>query len=75
MTTEPVRSSGESRVEADTETEAEVVVGEVPSSHDFAHMLWTARCSERDHDLLGHFETREEAEQMRTQHLEAQHKG
>ncbi len=53
----------------------EVVVGEIPSSHDIAHMLWTARCSEPEHDLLGHFESREEAEQARTQHLKAHHEG
>ncbi len=64
--------------EPDAETakqRIEVVVGEIPSPHDIAHMLWTARCSEPEHDLLGHFESREEAEQARTQHLKAHHEG
>jgi hypothetical protein len=52
---------------------ATVVVGEIPAADDPTNMLWTARCSEQSHDLLGHFETREEAEQARSAHLQQAH--
>ncbi len=51
---------------------AEVIIGEIPDVHDLAHMLWTARCSE--HGLLGHFESRDEAEQAKATHLESAHR-
>jgi len=51
---------------------AEVIIGEIPDVHDLAHMLWTARCTE--HGPLGHFESRDEAEQAKTAHLESEHR-
>jgi hypothetical protein len=53
----------------------EVVIGEIPAADDPTTMLWTARCSEADHDLLGHFRTREEAETARVEHLASTHGG
>jgi hypothetical protein len=52
----------------------EVHIGEIPASEDPTSMLWTARCSEPDHDLLGHFATREEAEAAKQQHVQAEHR-
>lgn len=56
-------------------SEAEVVVGEIPAAEDPTTMLWTARCSEPAHDLLGHFDTREAAETARREHLKSAHGG
>jgi hypothetical protein len=53
----------------------EVVIGEIPAADEPTIMLWTARCSEPAHDLLGHFATREEAETARAEHLETAHGG
>jgi hypothetical protein len=53
----------------------EVVIGEIPAADDPTTILWTARCSEADHDLLGHFGTREEAEAARAEHLASAHGG
>jgi hypothetical protein len=50
---------------------AEIVIGEIPAADDPTTMLWTARCTEADHDLLGHFGTRQEAEDAGTRHLES----
>lgn len=48
---------------------AEVIVGAIPDTEDLSHMLWTARCTAASHGLLGHFETREAADEARTAHL------
>jgi hypothetical protein len=47
----------------------DVVVGEIPDPERLAHMLWTARCEDAAHDLLGTFDHRAEAEECRQQHL------
>ena len=51
----------------------EVVIGEIPAADEPTTMLWTARCSEPSHDLLGHFDTREDAEKARAEHLASAH--
>ena len=53
--------------------EAEIVIGEIPAADDPTTMLWTARCTEATHDLLGHFDTRSEAEDAGARHLESSH--
>ncbi len=53
----------------------EVVVGEIPAADDPTTMLWTVRCSLPAHDLIGHFDTRSEAEQVRADHLRAHQEG
>lgn len=57
------------------QTGAEVFVGEIPAEDDPTTMLWTARCSDPSHDLLGHFPTREDAEAARAEHLGSVHGG
>jgi hypothetical protein len=32
---------------------AEVIIGEIPDAEDSTKLLWTARCDDADHDLLG----------------------
>jgi len=54
-------------------TRAEVFIGEIPAPEDSTTMLWTARCSDAGHDLLGHFSAREEAESAKQEHLETEH--
>ena len=51
----------------------EVIIGEIPDAHDPIRLLWTARCSFAGHDLLGHFDTRAEAEQAGVEHLQRMH--
>jgi hypothetical protein len=51
-----------------------VIVGEIPAADDPTIMLWTARCSDPTHDLLGHFASRAEAEDIKIQHLDAEHR-
>jgi hypothetical protein len=51
----------------------EVFIGEIPAAEDTTRMQLTVRCSEPSHDLLGHFETREEAESVKDDHLRAAH--
>ncbi len=53
---------------------AEIIIGEIPAADDPTTMLWTARCTEEDHDLLGHFDTRPEAEDAGARHLESHHR-
>ena len=53
--------------------EAEIVIGEIPAADDPTTMLWTARCTEATHDLLGRFDTRSEAEDAGASHLESHH--
>ncbi len=52
---------------------AEVIIGEIPDAEDSTKLLWTARCDDADHDLLGTFETRDQAEAARTTHLQSEH--
>ncbi len=59
----------------DSGTAVEVVVGEIPAAEEPTTMLWTARCSHPDHDLLGRFDTREDAEKARSEHLDGAHGG
>jgi hypothetical protein len=54
---------------------AEVIIGEIPDSHNLSHMLWTARCTVPSHGLLGTFENREEAENAKRAHLLRDHGG
>jgi hypothetical protein len=54
--------------------EAEVIVGEIPMEDDPSTLQWTARCSDPSHDLLGHFESRDEAEGCGNQHLKDEHR-
>ncbi len=53
---------------------AEIIIGEIPAADDPTTMLWTASCTEEDHDLLGHFDTRPEAEHAGARHLESHHR-
>lgn len=53
----------------------EVIIGEIPAADEPTKMLWTARCREPSHDLLGHFSSRNDAETARVQHLESAHGG
>jgi hypothetical protein len=52
---------------------AEVIIGEIPDAHEPTRLLWTARCSDSDHDLLGQFGTREEAIRAKDEHLSIAH--
>ncbi len=52
----------------------EIIIGEIPAADDPTTMLWTARCTEATHDLLGHFDTRSEAEDAGARHLESHHR-
>jgi hypothetical protein len=71
---EPV-SAGETGDAALTDDSArdtgveEVIIGEIPDTSDLAHMLWTARCTNPAHGLLGTYESRELAEQAKERHL------
>ncbi len=47
----------------------EVIVGEIPDAADITRMLWTARCTNPAHGLLGTFGSQEQAEQAKAQHL------
>jgi hypothetical protein len=65
----------EGRADASTgDRGTEVIVGAIPDTEDLSHMLWTARCTAESHGLLGHFETREAADEARAAHL-AEHAG
>jgi hypothetical protein len=54
-------------------TKAEVIIGKIPDTHDLAKLLWTVRCSDPDHGLLGHFDTQETAIAAKDDHLASQH--
>jgi hypothetical protein len=58
---------------ASSEGAAEVIIGEIPDAEDLTHMLWTVRCSDDPHGRIGTFETREEAEQAKRDHLLNEH--
>jgi hypothetical protein len=73
---EETLSAGETGEAADASSpRAEIIIGELPAAEDPSTMLWTARCTEGDHDLLGHFDTRPEAEEAGDRHLESHHQG
>lgn len=75
--TENTFSAGEAGAadEGPAPTGTEVVIGEIPAADDPTTMLWTARCDDAAHDLLGHFPSRDAAEKARVEHLEAEHGG
>lgn len=67
-------SAGESGEAAEDSSEMpEIIVGEIPAAEDPSTLLWTARCSDARHDLLGHFETRPEAEAAGAEHIASEH--
>jgi hypothetical protein len=49
------------------------IVGDIPNTQDVAPMVWAARCSDPDHGLLGYFETRDDAEVAKVEHLRSSH--
>jgi hypothetical protein len=51
----------------------EVIIGEIPAAEDPTTLLWTARCTDASHGLLGHFGARSEAEDAGAHHLESHH--
>jgi hypothetical protein len=55
--------------------EVEVIVGEIPAADDPTTMLWTVRCTLAEHDILGHYDTRSEAEEVRADHLRIHEEG
>ena len=57
----------------DASAAAEIIIGEIPTAEDPTVMEWTARCTDRDHDLLGHFPSRPEAEAAGASHIESDH--
>jgi hypothetical protein len=68
-------SAGETGEATDaSEAGADIIIGEIPAADDPTKMLWTARCTEATHDLLGHFDTRAEAEDAGARHLESDHR-
>lgn len=52
---------------------AEIIIGEIPDADDLSVMRWTARCSIEEHDLLGYFDSRSEAEAAGAEHFESAH--
>ena len=67
------RRGGAATDAASSSRAIDVIIGEVPAADDPTVLLWTARCSDLDHDLLGKFETRADAEQARDDHLRVAH--
>ena len=68
-------SAGETGEAAEASSaRAEIIIGEIPAAEDPTTLLWTARCTEATHDLLGHFDTRSEAEDAGARHLESHHR-
>lgn len=57
----------------DSSAGPEIIIGEIPRAEEPTTMCWTARCTEAAHDLLGHFDSRSEAEKAGDRHLEADH--
>ena len=67
-------SAGETgEAQGDSSRRPEVIIGEIPKAEDPTSMCWTARCTEPAHDLLGHFETRSEAEVVAARHMTSDH--
>ena len=58
---------------ADSRNDAEVIIGKIPDPNDLSVMLWTARCSDPDHDLLGHFDSEKGACEAKGSHLASEH--
>ena len=56
-----------------SDTDREVIIGEIPDTHDISVMRWTARCSDGEHDLLGYFDSEQEARQAKEEHLASRH--
>jgi hypothetical protein len=56
-----------------SQSDVEVIIGEIPDADDISVMRWTARCSDPEHDLLGHFDSEEEARHTKEEHLASQH--
>jgi hypothetical protein len=54
-------------------SDVEVVIEKTPDAHDITLMHWAARCSDGAHDLLGYFDSEQEARQAKEDHLAAQH--
>ena len=50
-----------------------MIIGEIPDVNDISVMRWTARCSDPEHDLLGYFDSEQEALRAKEEHLTAQH--
>lgn len=50
-----------------------VIVGEIPDANDISVMRWTARCSDREHDLLGYYDSEQEARKATEEHLASRH--
>ena len=74
-TTFSAGEAGSADAAPDRSARSEVVVGEIPAAEDPTTMLWTARCSDPEHDLLGHFGSEGEAQKARVDHLESAHGG
>jgi len=53
--------------------EVEVFIEEIPDEHDISVMRWAARCSNPEHDLLGHFDSEQAARDAKDAHLASQH--
>jgi hypothetical protein len=72
-------SAGEAGREADadasstSQSDVEVIIGKIPDADDISVMRWTARCSDAEHDLLGHFDSEEEARHAKEEHLASHH--
>ena len=66
-------SAGEGGRAADVSSadppKVEVVIEKIPDPHDLTVLLWAARCSDPEHDLLGHFDSEEEVNDARQSHL------
>jgi hypothetical protein len=58
---------------ATSRPDVEVIIGEIPDARDITVLRWTARCSNPEHDLLGHFDLEQEARQAKEEHLASQH--
>ena len=56
-----------------SQSDVEVIIGEIPDADDISVMRWTARCSDPEHDLLGHFDSEQEARHAKEEHLASQH--
>jgi hypothetical protein len=54
-------------------SDVEVMIEETPDPDDISRMRWAARCSSGEHDLLGYFDSEQDARQAREIHLATQH--
>jgi hypothetical protein len=50
-------------------TQVAVVIGKIPDADDPSELRWSARCSDPEHDLLGHYGSEAAALDARNQHL------